>query len=560
MPHSRQLRTTARLGGFSRPTRAAPRIPCANDGTHRRRRLSILVALESLALAACGGSHVQIGPTLPTASPTVALTSAPASFVTLGQTVTLSWSSTNAASCMASSSPAESDWQGTKAAAGTQVVTPSVAGAQTYSLDCSGFGGMAAASVVLSVAAAGATPSISSVTPQKIFLDAQGSTGLQINGSGFLPGCVLHDSLLGDTTLPAGTASGQIRTTLTIDTTHYSPGWITFSVTCAEGTSNTAFIAFVGDQNTLALSGSGALYQLDQAQGAPSGQNGFVRIFNAAGTGTGSFQVGAPANAITFADNTAQVLIDYPGGPVVMYDPVSGTAVNTAGVTFAPSVGVANANGLGCVTNPVQGDLSCFVVSVNAFNPPFIAVAAGAEPWSLAMTTLGTQTDAVVYSRQSTEVRLYSVVNLTGAPRITLKGSLVLAGLTPAAQLAGDVTGGWQLVTLDSGALAGTAAVLSQFDRLLVFVDLNTIAELRRVTLQGLPFRIAADATHAAVIVAFADVAAGLTRFATVDPATGSLTALTSTSTLLTTGLTVSADGASLQGAMRSRLVVLANH
>jgi hypothetical protein len=71
--------------------------------------------------------------------------------------------------------------------------------------------------------------------------------------------------------------------------------------------------------------------------------------------------VGALANGIAFSDTTSQVLVSYPGGPVVMYDPATGMAINTAGISFGTAVGVATKNGLGRST--VQVNLSCFVVS-----------------------------------------------------------------------------------------------------------------------------------------------------------------------------------------------------
>jgi hypothetical protein len=139
-----------------------------------------------------------------------------------------------------------------------------------------------------------------------------------------------------------------------------------------------------------------------------------------------------------------------------------------------------------------------------------------------------------------------------------LKGALTLSGITSATQLKG-ADGGWQLAAFDSGQASGTAALLSQADGILVFVDLNTMTELRRVTLQGIPLRIAPDAAHGAVIVAFADVNAGLTRFAKVDVATATVTTLNSASSLMAVGLAVSADGASIYAAMRDQLAVLTN-
>jgi hypothetical protein len=503
------------------------------------------------------------------AAPTVTLTVAPTTPITLGQSMTLTWSSTNATTCTASSTPAESDWDGAKSTSGTQSATPGATGTQTYTLTCSGAGGSVSASVSVAVNSTSGGPTISSIVPQSIYLDSvqQGtSTNVQINGSGFLPGCTLRDSLFGDTTLPSGSNPNQIVLNLSFDTAHYSPGWITFSVSCLAGTSNSANVAFVGNQNTLALSASGGLYQLDQAQGAPTGQNGFVRVFNSSGTATGSFSVGAPTNGITFADGAGWVLVSYSGGPVEMYDPTVGSQpVNLAGITPGPSIGVATTGNFGCATEPAApGNLACFDVLINLFNPPFNIAAAGNEPWSLSMVTLttgsGTESDALVYSRESTELRRYGITEMVpDRPTMTLVKSLSLTGITPEDQLAGSPNGGWQVVTFGSGVMAGKAAFLSQYDRTLVLVDLNTMTEQGRVTLPGIPFRIAADATHGTVIVAFANVTAGLTRFAKVDVATATVSNLNATSSLLVTGLAVSADGSSLFCAMRSGLAVVSN-
>jgi hypothetical protein len=178
------------------------------------------------------------------------------------------------------------------------------------------------------------------------------------------------------------------------------------------------------------------------------------------------------------------------------------------------------------------------------------------------MVTLGSgssaETDAIVYARESTELRRYAVANVGGNINIALKGALTLTGITPASQVPA-LSGGWQLVALGSGSASGTAAFLSQFDGTLVFVDLNSMTELRRASLQGVPFRIAADETHGTIVVAFADVAAGLTRFASVDVSTATVTALTSTSNLLSVGLLVSADGTQIYAAMRGQLQPLPN-
>jgi len=504
------------------------------------------------------------------AAPKVMLAAAPTT-ITLGQSTTLTWSSTNANSCTASAAPAEGDWSGAKATSGSQAASPGATGTETYTLSCTGAGGTASASAAVTVNANSGGLAITGIVPASVYLDAAGTaSGVEIDGSGFAPGCTLHDSLFGDTTLPNGVNPNQIVVDLPFDTEHYSPGWVTFSVLCASAASNAANLAFVGNQNTLALSAT-QLFQLDQAQGLPNGQNGFARIFNLDGTANGSFQVGAKdalPNGIAFDDSTGLVLVTYPSNQVALYDSTStppGMLFTTAGVmpgsaTVAVATTLDNFNNpIACTTQPAVGMLSCFVVPSDPVPPAFTSAPAGTAPWSLAMTTLGGKADAIVYDREGTQLLGFSVIAPKGQqPVITPAGTLTLSGITPASQLTG-MNGGWQLVAFGSGIASGTAAFLSQFDQVLVFVDLSTMTELRRVALQAIPLRIAGDETHGAVIVAFADVNSGLTQFATVDVATGTVRKLGATSPLLTVGLLVSADGTTIHGAMRDQASVLNN-
>jgi len=90
-----------------------------------------------------GSSHPTDPPSVP--APTVKL-SASAESVEPNGTATLSWSSTNATSCVASGG-----WSGNKPTSGSQIVGP-LAAAATFALLCSGPGGDAQASVTVAVA------------------------------------------------------------------------------------------------------------------------------------------------------------------------------------------------------------------------------------------------------------------------------------------------------------------------------------------------------------------------------------------------------------------------
>ena len=104
------------------------------------------------ALIGCGGGGGGAAP------PTVKFTApAPASSITLGQSVNLAWTSNGASGCTASdSNTAAGNFGGTAPASepvnGTVAVTPTTAGNFTYTIACTGAGGAATASVAVNVA------------------------------------------------------------------------------------------------------------------------------------------------------------------------------------------------------------------------------------------------------------------------------------------------------------------------------------------------------------------------------------------------------------------------
>lgn len=102
-----------------------------------RSSLTVISICGLCLLSACGGGA--------DAPPTVALLVS-SNAITLGQSVTLSWSSTKANSCTSAAAPAESDWSGPQAASGSLSVTPTVDGTTTYTLTCSGAGGSSSGS------------------------------------------------------------------------------------------------------------------------------------------------------------------------------------------------------------------------------------------------------------------------------------------------------------------------------------------------------------------------------------------------------------------------------
>jgi hypothetical protein len=116
------------------------------------RNLRRCVYVGAIALVtACGGGGSPPGSTPPNGPPTVTL-SPTSGNAFVGQSVTLTWSSTNATSCTASGA-----WNGALPANGSQSVTPTSAGPQTYTIACSGSGGSANASSTITAT----TPALS---------------------------------------------------------------------------------------------------------------------------------------------------------------------------------------------------------------------------------------------------------------------------------------------------------------------------------------------------------------------------------------------------------------
>jgi hypothetical protein len=126
--------------------------------------MSLLILLPFVT-AACGGGEgtqpsvagapLSVAP----ASPTVAVSLGNPE-ATPGTSSTLTWTSTNASSCAASGA-----WDGSRAAAGTEAIIASAPGRYTYTLTCTGAGGVSSASATLAVNAAAASSPLATWTP-----------------------------------------------------------------------------------------------------------------------------------------------------------------------------------------------------------------------------------------------------------------------------------------------------------------------------------------------------------------------------------------------------------
>ncbi|HZF16407.1 MAG TPA: TIGR03118 family protein [Steroidobacteraceae bacterium] len=110
----------------------------------RRAAQQWTLAILTVLTAACGGGSYGGGGGTPPATVTISLQP---STITLGQSSTLTWT-TNGTGCTASGA-----WTGAQSAGGTQVITPTAIGTQTYTITCTGgaYGASTAQSATLTI-------------------------------------------------------------------------------------------------------------------------------------------------------------------------------------------------------------------------------------------------------------------------------------------------------------------------------------------------------------------------------------------------------------------------
>jgi hypothetical protein len=125
-----------------------------------------------------------VGPT-----PTAVLSISPPTIL-LGQSATLTWSSTNTTGCATS-------WSAPVAPSGTYIVTPQAAESIQYTLACTGFGGTATGAATLTVNTAASTNS------------EVGTGALTSNTTGYSNAAVGYDAMYANTTGPNNTALGS---------------------------------------------------------------------------------------------------------------------------------------------------------------------------------------------------------------------------------------------------------------------------------------------------------------------------------------------------------------
>lgn len=133
-----------------------------------------MVSLFALALTACGGGGGGASSSNPVTQPTPTATAqinASTTQVPVGNSVTLSWTSTNAQSCTASGG-----WSGTQGTSGSHIVQPNTIGTSTYSITC----GTATSSATVTVLSDYVS------VPDPVFADALSRLGYSVSSGQLL--------------------------------------------------------------------------------------------------------------------------------------------------------------------------------------------------------------------------------------------------------------------------------------------------------------------------------------------------------------------------------------
>ena len=198
---------------------------------------------NTATLTVTSGAAVPAAPALSLASTSVAV----------GSSTSLMWSSVNATGCTASG-----DWSGALAMSGSQTVTPTAVGTETFSLTCSNAGGVSPASTVTLTA----TPKVIEPAAPTLTLAASSIPALSSTS-------ITWSSTNATACTPSGNAStaalgswvGTLNPDGTVVLTPTTTGTYTFTLTCSNsaGTSPASTVTLTVTAQITTGSGGGAL-------------------------------------------------------------------------------------------------------------------------------------------------------------------------------------------------------------------------------------------------------------------------------------------------------------
>lgn len=341
----------------------------------------------TLSCSGAGGSSSQsVTFTVQAAvSPTVTLTASPLSVAYSGSS-TLSWSSSNATSCVASGA-----WSGNKATSGTQILS-ALTTSGTYTLSCSGAGGSNSQSVTLTVQAAVAPTVTLTANPTSVAYN--GSSTLSWSSSN-ATSCVASGAWSGTKSV----SGNEPRTSLT------STGVYTLSCTGAGGTTSQSVTVTVVSGTTGAVNGS-----VDSSRINRSGVN---KVYLYSGTVTpddydgdsgdpiASALVTQENNACTFSYEFSGVA---PGSYTIAF--TNQAASDTAGVNDAINyIGTANITVASTFTQNFGAARVLKVGSGKTYAKPSAAYAAAVSGDVIEIDAGVYQNDVVVWRQNNLTLR-----------------------------------------------------------------------------------------------------------------------------------------------------------
>jgi len=367
-------------------------------------------------------------------------------------------------------------------------------------------------------------PVITSIEPKTVYFRDQTILGGQIHGANFAVGQNVSVSngqifnlFLASPTLLNFNWSG------TLD--FFDPGDVELTLSDQNGSATTHFL-FKGNFDTMACSTT-ECFQVATIPG--------VTVVYDKNTGARKREMRPSAGRTNIAwDNTTGFLAALFIGTTAVEN---FTADGNNTPYFVPGNGQVSAeimarDGRACFSRDSQGTLAFFDMRVTGDSPFVVSDPITGKPTPVAMATLGSQ---LVCATFSVEDLKYTVLRI---PQNTVLGQSALNGLRKASEL-GPAQGGWRLKIFSSGSAAGTAALLHDEDKVVVFLNASTGAELRRVTLTGIPFRMEADEANGQVIIANWDEVERKTRFDRINVSSGQVTPVSDTVNFAATGMEI---------------------
>src|SRR3989344_2154270 len=346
-------------------------------------------------------------------------------------------------------------------------------------------------------------PVITSIEPETLYLLSTAIQGMIVKGGNFAIGqqvSVSRGKLLN--VFLASSTELNIAFAVDSDIPGYNPGDVELTISGQTGSATGHFL-FKGGFDTLVCSDTECFQYSQQVPG-------HLLVYDkATGVKKRQFDIGGMGGNIAWDNQSNTLLVSSGGisGGVRGFTPSDGSSA-FIGVTFPHTTEVYSWDGQACMASEGNGKLGFFEVVLGqtqaTSSPPL-----GNKPTPIAMSKIGSQ---LVCATFSVEDLKYTVLRI---PQNTMLGQSTLNGLRKASEL-GPSQGGWRLKLFSSGSAAGTAALLHDEDKVVVFLNASTGAELRRVTLTGIPFRMEADEANGQVIIANWDSEALKTRFTKV--------------------------------------------